>query len=55
VYVVKNISTVKAPALKSYADNVAKLKAQSGGDVNRVLPALREDADIKDNRKDFNY
>lgn len=55
VYVVKNISTVKAPTLKSYADNVAKLKAQSGGDVNRVLPALREDADIKDNRKDFNY
>ncbi|AOW08392.1 peptidylprolyl isomerase [Flavobacterium gilvum] len=55
VYVVKNISTVKAPALKTYADNVAKLKAQTAGDVNRVLPALRVDADIKDNRKDFNY
>jgi peptidyl-prolyl cis-trans isomerase D len=55
VYVVKNISTVKAPALKSYADNVSKLKAQSGSDVNRVLPALKEGADIKDNRKDFNY
>ena len=55
VYVVKNISTVKAPALKSYAPNVAKLKAQSASDVNRVLPALKEDADIKDNRKDFNY
>lgn len=55
VYVVKNVSTVKAPALKSYADNVAKLKAQSAGDVNRVLPALKEGAEIKDNRKDFNY
>ncbi|MGQ7945555.1 peptidylprolyl isomerase [Flavobacterium sp. WC2509] len=55
VYVVKNTSTVKAPALKSYADNVAKLKAQSASDANRVLPALKEDADIKDNRKDFNY
>ncbi|WP_264566470.1 peptidylprolyl isomerase [Flavobacterium sp. N3904] len=55
VYVVKNISTVKAPALKSYAPNVAKLKAQNASDVNRVLPALKEDADIKDNRKDFNY
>ena len=55
VYVVKNISTVKAPALKSYADQVTKLKGQSASDVNRVLPALKEDADIKDNRKDFNY
>jgi peptidyl-prolyl cis-trans isomerase D len=55
VYVVKNISTVKAPALKSYADNVAKLKTQSASEVNRVLPALKEGADIKDNRKDFNY
>ncbi|OOG71804.1 peptidylprolyl isomerase [Flavobacterium sp. A45] len=55
VYVVKNISTVKAPALKSYTDNVAKLKAQSASEVNRVLPALKDDADIKDNRKDFNY
>jgi peptidyl-prolyl cis-trans isomerase D len=55
VYVVKNISTVKAPALKSYAENVTKLKAQSASDINRVLPALKEGADIKDNRKDFNY
>ncbi|WP_348824280.1 peptidylprolyl isomerase [Flavobacterium aestuarii] len=55
VYVVKNISTVKAPALKSYAENVAKLKAQSASESNRVLPALKEGADIKDNRKDFNY
>ena len=55
VYVVKNISTVKAPALKSYADNVTKLKAQSASESNRVLPALKENADIQDNRKDFNY
>jgi peptidyl-prolyl cis-trans isomerase D len=55
VYVVKNTSTVKAPALKSYAENVAKLKAQSASDGNRVLPALKENADIKDNRKDFSY
>lgn len=55
VYVVKNTSTVKAPALKSYAENVAKLKAQSASDANRVLPALKEGADIKDNRKEFNY
>lgn len=55
VYVVKNISTVKAPALKDHAPYVAKLKAQSAGDVNRVLPALKNSAEIKDNRKQFNY
>jgi len=55
VYVVKNTSTVKAPALKSHAPYVAKLKAQSASDVNRVIPALKAGATIKDNRKDFNY
>lgn len=55
VYVVKNMSTVKAPALKNHADYVAKLKAQSAGDVNRILPALKDNAEIVDNRKVFNY
>ena len=55
VYVVKNTSTLKAPALKSYADNVAKLKSQSASESNRVLPALKENAEIKDNRKEFSY
>ena len=55
VYVVKNISTVKAPVLKDHATYVSQIKAQSGGDVNRVLPALKDKAEIKDNRKQFNY
>jgi len=55
VYVVKNVSTVKAPALKDVSPYVAKLKAQSAGDVNRVLPALKDNATIEDNRKQFNY
>ena len=55
VYVVKNISTVKAPVLKDHATYVAQIKAQSAGDVNRVLPALKDNAEIKDNRKQFNY
>jgi peptidyl-prolyl cis-trans isomerase D len=55
VYVVKNISTVKAAALKDHSPYVAKLKAQSAGDVNRVLPALKDNAEIEDNRQDFNY
>lgn len=55
VYVVKNMSTVKAPALKDHAPYVAKLKAQSASDVNRVIPALKNSAKIEDNRKQFNY
>lgn len=55
VYVVKNMSTVKAPALKSHEAYVAKLKAQSASDVNRVIPALKGNAKIEDNRKQFNY
>lgn len=55
VYVVKNNSTFKAPALTSHAAYVSKLKAQSAGDVNRVLPALKDIAKIEDNRKQFNY
>jgi peptidyl-prolyl cis-trans isomerase D len=45
---------VKAPALKDHADYVAQLKAQSGSDVNRVLPTLKG-TEIEDNRKQFNY
>lgn len=55
VYVVKTISVVKAPAIKDVAPYVTKIKAESAGDVNRVLPALKDIADIKDNRKQFNY
>lgn len=55
VYVVKNKSVVKAPVLKDHTAYVAKLKAQSAGDLNRVLPALKDKAEIEDNRKQFNY
>ena len=55
VYVVKTAAVVKAPALKDHTTYVAALKSQAAGDVNRVLPALKDNADIKDNRKNFNY
>ncbi len=55
VYVVKNINTTKAAVLKNHATYVAQLKAQSAGDVNRVIPALKANAEIKDNRSQFNY
>jgi peptidyl-prolyl cis-trans isomerase D len=44
---------MKAAALKDFSPYVAK--AQSAGDVNRVLPALKDNATIEDNRKQFNY
>ncbi|MBC7846666.1 MAG: peptidylprolyl isomerase [Flavobacterium sp.] len=55
VYVVLNKSTFKAPALRSHAAYVSKLKAQSAGDANRVVPALKDIAEIKDNRSKFQY
>jgi peptidyl-prolyl cis-trans isomerase D len=55
VYVVKNLSTVKAPALKNHTAYVAKLKQQTANDAGRILPALKANATIKDNRSKFNY
>ena len=55
VYVVKNNSTVKAPALKNHTAYVAKLKQQTAGDSGRILPALKGNATIEDNRSKFNY
>ncbi len=55
VYVVKSASVVKAPAIKDYTPYIAKLKTQSAGDSNRVIPALKVDAKIVDNRSQFNY
>jgi peptidyl-prolyl cis-trans isomerase D len=45
---------MKAAALKDFLLMWLK-KAQSAGDVNRVLPALKDNATIEDNRKQFNY
>ena len=55
VYVVKNLSTLKAPALKNHTAYVAKLKQQTANDAGRILPALKANATIKDNRSKFNY
>ncbi len=55
VYVVKNSGVVKAPVLKDFAPYVAKLKSQSAGDANRIIPALKAEAKIVDNRSQFNY
>jgi peptidyl-prolyl cis-trans isomerase D len=55
VYVVKSSGIVKAPVLKDHAPYIAKLKAQSASDANRVIPALKANAKIEDNRSQFNY
>lgn len=55
VYVIQTKTVAKAPVLKSHSDYIAKLKAQSASFSGRVIPALKVDADIEDNRTDFNY
>jgi len=55
VYVVKPTAVIKAPALKDYKDYSAKVKAQVSGYSGRVIPALKAEAEIDDNRADFNY
>ncbi len=53
VYVVQTKAVAKAPAIKAYTDYTAKLKAQNASAPGRVIGALKEDADIEDNRKLF--
>lgn len=55
VYVIQTKTVAKAAAIKSHSDYVAKLKAQKTSFSGRVIPALKVDADIEDNRTDFNY
>ncbi len=55
VYVVAPKSVAKAPAIKDHLDFINKVKGQVGGYSSRVIPALKADADIEDNREKFNY
>ena len=55
IYVVKTSAVLKAPVLKNHTDFVAKLKSQTSSYSNRVIPALKVDAKIEDNRPQFNY
>jgi peptidyl-prolyl cis-trans isomerase D len=55
VYVVKPTVVAKAPALKDHKDYIAKLKPQVGGFTSRVIPALKEEAEIVDRRVEFQY
>jgi len=55
VFVVVNKTITKALPTKNYGTQFTALKSQSASAVNRVFPALKEKAEIEDNRFDFNY
>ena len=55
VYVVKPTLITKAPVLKNHTDYVNKVKQQVAGYSGRVIQALKDEADIEDNRTQFNY
>ena len=53
VYVIKTKSVAKAPKLPKYDDYVAKVKGTASQGAGRILPALKSDAKIDDNRIEF--
>lgn len=53
IYVIQPKLITKAPALKNHADYIAKVKSQVAGYSGRVIPALKAEADIEDNRAKF--
>ncbi|MDI9256507.1 peptidylprolyl isomerase [Flavobacterium sedimenticola] len=53
VYVVVTKATTKAPAIQKYTDYINKMKPQAISNAQRFLQALRDDADIVDNRANF--
>ncbi len=55
VYVVKTKMVTKAPVLKSHTDYVERIKSQTASYSGRVIPALKAEAEIEDNRAQFNY
>jgi len=55
VYAVKTIQVSKGLPTQDYTAQLTTLKAQNGTALNRVFPALKEKAKIKDNRTKFNY
>ncbi|WP_445453859.1 SurA N-terminal domain-containing protein [Flavobacterium sp. 25HG05S-40] len=53
VYVVNTKAVTKAPKIQKYDDYINKVKQQVVNYSGRVMPALKNDADIIDNRADF--
>lgn len=53
VYVISTKVVTKAPKIPKYDDYINKMKQQVVNYSGRVMPALKNDADIQDNRADF--
>jgi peptidyl-prolyl cis-trans isomerase D len=53
VYVIATKTVAKAPAIKDHKEFTAKVQQQVLNYAGRVMPALKNDADIEDNRADF--
>lgn len=53
VYVINTKTVTKAPAIQKYDDYINKVKQQVTNYSGRVMPALKNDADIVDNRAEF--
>lgn len=53
VYVIKTKAVTKAPKIAKYDEYVTRLKQQAAQNANRVIPTLRNAADIQDNRVEF--
>jgi peptidyl-prolyl cis-trans isomerase D len=50
---VKTKAITKASKLPKYDEYIAKIKAVNGQAVGRIFPALKNDAEIEDNRLEF--
>ena len=55
IFVVRTKTVVKAPASLDLKPFIAKVKQQNANAANGVMAALKSDADIEDNRSNFNY
>jgi peptidyl-prolyl cis-trans isomerase D len=53
IYVIVTKAVTKAPALKKHDEYTTKVQQQVVNYSGRVMPALKNDADIQDNRADF--
>ena len=53
VFVINPKTVTKAPKIQKYDDYINKMKQQVVNYSGRVMPALKNDADIQDNRADF--
>ncbi|WP_294818395.1 peptidylprolyl isomerase [uncultured Flavobacterium sp.] len=55
VFMIRTKSVAKAPELPNYSAYTTRMKAESRGSVpNRISAALKDKADIEDNRAEFN-